>query len=103
LLLDFGAFPYADFNADTDTVIHGQVLTMDEDHPGYRSMCAVEIGAGYESREVVAQLSTGQAVVCIGWQIEDRTKRWLDGRLRPVRHGDWSQCVVQRMMRPPIL
>lgn len=81
-LLDYGPFPYADF--DGDGTIVGEIVTLTP--YGAHYVARVEEGAGYEAREVVVTTAEGP-VVCLGWQITERTRQRSD--LVAIPSGDW--------------
>jgi len=89
-LLDYGPFPYADF--DGPGVIHGQVLTVDDDTVEFHYICRVERGAGYVAREVEATLWDGSKVTCLGWHVRHE---WMRG-LPVIESGDWNAHEMLR-------
>lgn len=74
-------YPIAKF--DEDGEILGDVLWCDPSHPGYDRMMQMELGAGYESREIEVRNPDGEVIECIAFQYLGTPKgEWIQS-------GDW--------------
>lgn len=94
-LLDYGPFPYADFDGDGEIV--GEILTLIP--YGAHYVARVELGAGYEAREVIVETADGP-VVCLGWHITDRVRE--DARMVPIPSGDWLVAQEEKNRYPRV-
>jgi gamma-glutamylcyclotransferase (GGCT)/AIG2-like uncharacterized protein YtfP len=97
-LYNYGyAYPYAD--CDGDGEIKGDIITVDPEMA--RHIARVEMGAGYEAREVTVTLPSGESRVVIGWHITDTTKaRMLRyGQIEVIPSGDWLACIAEEGRR----
>lgn len=93
-LYNYGfAFPYADF--DGEGTIIGDLATVDPRMAHH--IARVEIGAGYEAREVIVTTPSGEQRVAVGWHICDRTRRRVGLTLIP--SGDWLACISEETGR----
>lgn len=82
-----GSYPVAKFAQTTDT-IKGDVLWCNSDHRMYERMVAMEVGAGYEFKEIEVVLSNGvrQDVMGFHWLGTPRSSLYIE-------HGDWRAAM----------
>jgi gamma-glutamylcyclotransferase (GGCT)/AIG2-like uncharacterized protein YtfP len=74
-------YPIAKFDEVGD--ILGDVLWCDPSHPGYDRMMRMELGAGYESREISVRKPDGDVIECIAFHYIGTPKgEWIQS-------GDW--------------
>lgn len=90
-LLDYGPFPYADF--DGEGTIKGEILTLE---PWMAEHVAeVEEGAGYDPRIVVVDTADGP-VQAYGWHITDKVRNSRYTTLEVIPSGDWLVAQTEK-------
>lgn len=80
-----GSYPVAKF--DEEGTILGDVLWCDPSHPDYGGMVRMELGAGYEVREIEVVTAKSETMEALGFHYLHRT------RGDAIPNGDWVKAV----------
>lgn len=79
----YGTQGYPVAKLDEDGKIKGDILWFEKDHPDYRDVVRMELGAGYEIRNVRVECEGGEHRDCLAFHYIGKP----NGRL--ISSGDW--------------
>lgn len=87
------SYPVAQFLPNSADTIKGDVLWCDEDHIMYKHTEDMELGAGYEMREIKVTLESGEVIDAYGFHYLRTPRSDLF-----IPDGDWQRAVHEEEM-----